>query len=63
MIKYIICQTGSDGRGCVKIHGKYESWWSAFWKFLKLNFGPIPFGRSVYYIDKREVGDETYKII
>lgn len=57
MKRYIVCQTNVDGKGCRMMHGSYYNIFSAFWKFLKLNFGSLPFGKTAYYVDTREIGE------
>jgi hypothetical protein len=55
MKKYKVCQTFTNGKGCYRIHGKYNNIFSAFWKFFKLHLILHPGGRTVYYVDKLEV--------
>ena len=57
MKKYLVCESNTDGKGVKCIHGNYESWWRAFWEFLKLSFGPVPVGRTKFFMQSQEVED------
>jgi len=54
MKKYRLCQTYPYGKGCLRIHGQYDSLFVAVWNFFKLNFKPSPVGKTYYYIEKQE---------
>ena len=57
MKKYLVCESNIDGKGIKRIHGNYDSWWSGFWKFIKLSLGPVPIGRTRFFMQSQEVED------